>query len=273
VPVSYWSEYAWLGRTMENVLLEVADGRFAAVTPGVTAPPPGARVLRGLTLPGLANVHSHAFHRALRGRTHAGRGTFWTWRDRMYDVAGRLDPDTYLALARATYAEMALAGVTAVGEFHYLHHTPDGTAYDDPNAMGHALLQAAAEAGLRISLLDTLYLTSTVDGDAPVGPQRPVLRRLGRELGRAGGRPQSPPHAVIGAAAHSVRAVPAAKLAETDILSGGTARPRAPVRAAGRERDLPGPLRPHPDRGARRRRPAGPRTRRRCTRPTSRPGT
>ena len=72
----------------------------------------------------MANAHSHAFHRALRGRTHAGRGTFWTWRERMYALAGRLDPDTYHALARAAYAEMALAGITCVGEFHYLHHAP-----------------------------------------------------------------------------------------------------------------------------------------------------
>ena len=214
MPVTYWAEYAWLGRAVSGVLLEVADGRFAAVTPGVTTPPAGVRGLPGLTLPGLANVHSHAFHRALRGRTHAGRGTFWTWRDRMYDVAGRLDPDTYLALARATYGEMALAGVTAVGEFHYLHHAPGGAAYGDPNAMGHALLQAAAEAGLRISLLDTLYLTSTVDGDAPVGPQR-RFSDGGVDAWAARVADLKPqPHAVIGAAAHSVRAVPAAKLAE-----------------------------------------------------------
>ena len=76
----------------------------------------------GLTLPGFANAHSHAFHRALRGRTQAGRGSFWTWREQMYALAATLDPDTYFRLARATYAEMALAGITAVGEFHYLHH-------------------------------------------------------------------------------------------------------------------------------------------------------
>ena len=92
--------------------------------PGTADAPAGAERLRGLTLPGFANAHSHAFHRTLRGVTHPGRGTFWTWRERMYEVAGRLDPDTYLALARAVYAEMALAGITCVGEFHYLHHQP-----------------------------------------------------------------------------------------------------------------------------------------------------
>src|SRR5918912_2777850 len=78
----------------------------------------------------------------------------------MYELAARLDPDSYLALARATYAEMALAGVTAVGEFHYVHHAPGGTPYADPNAMGEALVAAAAEAGIRITLLDTAYLSS-----------------------------------------------------------------------------------------------------------------
>src|SRR6266576_2370773 len=96
------------------------------------------------------NVHSHAFHRALRSRTQ-GRtnapGSFWTWRERMYELAGWLTPATYQALARAAFAEMALAGVTAVGEFNYLHHAASGRPYPDPNAMGVALLTAAAEAG------------------------------------------------------------------------------------------------------------------------------
>ena len=114
--------------------------------------------MSGLTLPGFANAHSHAFHRALRGRTQSGSGSFWTWREQMYALAGRLDPDSYHELARATFAEMALAGVSCVGEFHYLHHGPDGTPYADPNAMGEAVAAAAGEAGLRITLLDTCYL-------------------------------------------------------------------------------------------------------------------
>ncbi len=78
----------------------------------------------------------------------------------MYAVAQRLDPDSYFALARATYREMVAAGITTVGEFHYLHHQPDGTPYDDPNAMGSALIEAAREAGIRIALLDTCYVSS-----------------------------------------------------------------------------------------------------------------
>src|SRR6185503_4915106 len=106
------------------------------------------------------NCHSHAFHRALSGRTQRDRGTFWTWREQMYGGAARLTPDTYFALALATYREMAAAGIASVGEFHYLHHQPDGTPYDDPNEMGKALLAAADEAGIRIRLLDTCYLAA-----------------------------------------------------------------------------------------------------------------
>src|SRR3954465_927132 len=119
--MKFHAEYAWLGDEIaDDVLIETAGERIARVVPG--SPPGEARRLAGLTLPGLANAHSHAFHRALRGRTHSGAGTFWTWRQQMYAVADRLDPDPFPALARAAYAEMALAGITVVGEFHYLHH-------------------------------------------------------------------------------------------------------------------------------------------------------
>jgi len=196
-----------------GVLIEVADGRFQAVDPGVAQPPADAIRLPGLTLPGLANAHSHAFHRALRGRTHAGRGTFWTWRERMYALAGTLDPDGYHALARATFAEMALAGVTVVGEFHYLHHPPGGGRYAEPNELGLRVIAAAQEAGIRITLLDTLYLTSTVDGGPLDGPQ---LRFGDGDLDGWSRRFECLPAtdgARIGAAAHSVRAVPATDLA------------------------------------------------------------
>src|SRR4051794_15168236 len=110
---AYHAAYALVAdRVAENVLIEEADGRIVAVTPN--APPAGVR-LPGLVLPGFANVHSHAFHRALRGRAHATHGSFWTWRELMYAVAGRLNPDSYFALARAVYGEMALTGITAVG--------------------------------------------------------------------------------------------------------------------------------------------------------------
>lgn len=223
----YHAALAWLdGGPFRDVLIEVrADGRFGAVTPGVPAPPDAAR-LPGLTLPGFANTHSHAFHRALRGRTQAGPGTFWTWRERMYRLATRLDPDSYRALATAVYAEMALAGITCVGEFHYLHHQPDGRRYAEPNAMAAALAQAAATAGIRLTLLDTCYLTATVDGGGLAGPQR----RFGD--GDADGWAARvdafiPPAGTVrvGAAVHSVRAVPAGQIPTVAAWAAGRGAP------------------------------------------------
>ncbi|MFJ3887401.1 formimidoylglutamate deiminase [Streptomyces rubrogriseus] len=210
---TYWLEHAWLGTHVEpGVAVDVSDGRIAAVHQGVATPPPGAEILRGLTLPGLANAHSHAFHRALRGTVQVGSGTFWTWREVMYSVADRLTPDTYHALARAVYAEMALAGITAVGEFHYVHHAPGGTPYADPNAMGEALIEAAAEAGVRITLLDTCYLSSGF-GEPPNTHQQRFSDGTAESWAERCSVLKERDHARIGAAIHSVRAVPADQLA------------------------------------------------------------
>jgi formiminoglutamate deiminase len=215
------ADLAWLpaGGVRPGVLIEAAGERFVSVRPDVSAGdvPAGTVRLPGLTLPGLANAHSHAFHRALRGITQAGQGTFWTWRERMYQVASLLEPDSYLALARAVYAEMAMAGITCVGEFHYVHHQPDGKPYADPNAMGHALIQAAAEAGLRITLLDTCYLTGGLDKIGVLPLAGPQVRFSDGDGSRWAERAEAlgpddrgliAPHAMAGAAIHSVRAVP-----------------------------------------------------------------
>ncbi|MET9483234.1 formimidoylglutamate deiminase [Streptomyces sp. NPDC006638] len=214
---TYWLEHAWLDHHVEpGVAVEVADGRITAVRTETDTPPPGAVALRGLTLPGLANTHSHAFHRALRGTTQVGSGTFWTWRELMYRTAARLTPDTYHALARAVYAEMALAGITCVGEFHYLHHGANGIPYDDPNAMGEALIAAAADAGIRITLLDTAYLSSGVSkrrgGAAPDRHQVRFSDGTADAWAERASALKDGPHARIGAAIHSVRAVPAEQL-------------------------------------------------------------
>lgn len=209
---TYWLEHAWLGTHVEpGVAVEVADGRITAVLQDTPTPPPGAEILRGLTLPGLANAHSHAFHRALRGTVQVGSGTFWTWREVMYSAADRLNPDTYLDLARAVYAEMALAGITTVGEFHYVHHAPGGTPYADPNAMGEALVEAAAEAGIRITLLDTCYLSAGF-GEPPNAHQRRFSDGTADAWAQRSSLLKERDHARIGAAIHSVRAVPADQL-------------------------------------------------------------
>jgi cytosine/adenosine deaminase-related metal-dependent hydrolase len=151
----------------------IGDGRFTSVTPNASAA--DARRLPGLVLPGFANAHSHAFHRALRGRAHGSGGDFWGWREGMYAVANRLDPDAYLTLAGAAYAEMALCGVTGVGEFHYLHHARGGARYDDPNAMAEALRAAAADAGVRLTLLDACYLAGGLDEGGHTALSEPQL--------------------------------------------------------------------------------------------------
>ena len=213
----YWCELAWLGgeHAVAGVAIDVVDGRVAAVSTGVPAPRAGAVRLDGLTIPAFANAHSHAFHRALRGRTHDGRGSFWTWRELMYAVAGRLDPDSYHRLARAVFAEMVVAGVGVVGEFHYVHHQPDGATYADPNEMGAAMVAAARAAGVRLTLLDTLYLHGGF-GDGPNGYDalRVEQLRFGDPSAEAWAERVAQistsvdaDDVVVGGAVHSVRAV------------------------------------------------------------------
>jgi formiminoglutamate deiminase len=213
MPVTtFFADHAWLGgeRADADVLIEVDGGRIAALRPGADRPP-GAVHLRGLTLPGLTSSHSHAFHRALRGRTHRSGGTFWTWREDVYAVAAALTPDSCHALARATYAEMALAGITCVGEFHYLHHGPGGVPYADANAVGEALLAAADDAGIRITLLDTCYLSGGFGRDLQ-GPQLRFGDADAAAWADRASRLRGTERARIGAAIHSVRAVPADQL-------------------------------------------------------------
>ncbi|MGP3533905.1 formimidoylglutamate deiminase [Microbacterium sp. RD1] len=146
---AYWLEHAVVGGEVRSgVRVEEERGRIRSVAAGPAEP--GDTRLAGLTLPGIANAHSHAFHRALRGRTHDDGGDFWTWRQRMYAAASALDPERYHALASAFYAELLEAGYTAVGEFHYVHRDPT-------TVMADAVAQAARDSGIRLTLLDTLY--------------------------------------------------------------------------------------------------------------------
>jgi formiminoglutamate deiminase len=188
------------------------------VSVGVAESPPQARALSGLTIPGMANAHSHAFQRAMRGRTQAERGDFWTWRRRMYEIAESIEPDTYFALARATFGEMALAGITAVGEFHYLHHAARGTRYDDPNAMGKAVIEAAGEAGIRITLLDTCYLHGGIGQKADGVQLRFSDGTADRWAERVNGLEETA-RARVGAAIHSARAVDPEAAARVAALS------------------------------------------------------
>jgi formimidoylglutamate deiminase len=160
-----------------------------------------------LTIPAMPNAHSHAFQRDLRGigeRSDAPEDDFWAWRETMYTLARKLDPGTMRAVARRSYGEMAAAGYGAVGEFHYVHHRPDGTPYDDPNAMALAVAEAAGQAGLRVVLLPAAYHR----GGEPRFRDPTVDAFLARvDALRGAGLP-------VGVAAHSVRAVPAEWLRE-----------------------------------------------------------
>ena len=212
-----WCEQALLphGRQANRVAIDIADGRITAVTAGVD---PTADAIRrsGVTIPGAANGHSHAFHRVLRHRSQTGHGSFWTWREQMYGVAAALDPDRYHRLARAVYAEMVLSGYTAVGEFHYVHHRPDGAPYADPNAMAEALTQAAVDAGIKITLLDTVYLHGGLADDGYLALFE-RQRRFGDASVDAWGERvfglRSDARRRVGAAIHSVRAVDPAAIA------------------------------------------------------------
>ncbi|HWK25754.1 MAG TPA: formimidoylglutamate deiminase [Solirubrobacter sp.] len=187
----YHAQYAWLGgdAVAADVAIEVEGERIVSVTPG--APADGTR-LDGVTLPGLANAHSHAFQRALRGRTQRGGGSFWTWREDMYALATSITPDDTYALALGTYREMVRAGITCVGEFDYVHHSD-------------ALIAAANETGIRLTLLDACYLAGGF-GEPPNAAQR---RFSDGDAARWAERVSSIRGAKVGAAIHSVRAVPA----------------------------------------------------------------
>jgi formimidoylglutamate deiminase len=160
----------------------------------------------------MANAHSHAFQRGLRGRAERPSGDFWNWRDAMYALAGELEPDSMERCARATYAEMAAAGYGCVGEFHYVHHRPDGHPYDDPNAMAKAVTRAASAVGLAIALLPAAYARGGPDQPPEPGQRRfcdaSVEEFLSRvdELRAWAEREEG---VSVGVAAHSARAVPA----------------------------------------------------------------
>ncbi|CCH34762.1 formimidoylglutamate deiminase [Actinosynnema sp. NPDC047251] len=196
---SFWCEQAWLPDGIASRVLVRADRGTITSVSTVDTIPLGCERLYGVVLPGFANAHSHAFHRALRGRTHSDGGTFWTWRDRMYAVAERLTPESYLHLARAVYAEMAIAGVTAVGEFHYLHN--------GGNEMGEALRQAAVDAGIRLTLLDACYLAGGI-GQPVTGVQERFSDGTGERWAARVAELREDGNTRVGAAIHSVRAVP-----------------------------------------------------------------
>ena len=225
-------EHAWLGdpgRAGRGHRDGRRTGRITAVPHRASTPrPPAPSTLRGLTLPGLANAHCTPSTAPCAAPSRSARGTFWTWREIMYGVAARLTPDTLLRRSPAPCtprwrwpASPASASSTTCTT------RPAARRYADPNAMGEALIAAAAEAGIRITLLDTAYLSVRLRRGTPGPAPAALLRRHRRRLGRAGRpRSRSGEHARIGAAIHSVRAVPADQLGDRRRLGRGAAAPR-----------------------------------------------
>ena len=205
------ADTAWLGgdALVSDVLIETQGDTITAVGTGYDGE--FDRRLTGLVFPGLVTAHSHAFHRALRGRTHRAGGDFWAWRQPMYQLASRLTPETYYDLARAVYAEMLLSGITLVGEFHYLHHRPNGESFTDPNAMSEAVVSAAMDVGIRITLIDAAYLASDMNGTPPLQEQTRFsdgdIESWSQRVHDMASRLGANPLARLAVAAHSVRAV------------------------------------------------------------------
>lgn len=213
-------DFVWRDHGLHRGLaVELAgDGRIARVGPHADLAVRGKRIERlpaTALLPGLVNAHSHAFQRIVRGRAQwrpAGtEADFWTWRTMMYAVANALTPDDVEAVARHAFLEMIRAGITAVGEFHYLRNDPGGRPYDDPHEIAQRVIAAAREVGLRIVLLDAAYATGGVDEPLDPAQRRFATPDLDRHLGDAlelAARWAEEPAVSIGVAPHSVRAVP-----------------------------------------------------------------
>jgi len=213
---TYFAQWAWRGaeHAVANVRITVSNGVISAVEDN-TLKQEGDVAVPGVVMPGLVNAHSHAFHRALRGRTHGGTGDFWSWRTPMYEIANRLTPDSYCELATMTFAEMALSGITGVGEFHYIHHNTDGTKYKNPNEMGLAMVQAAQRAGIRLALLDVAYLHAALDKPEPLSEQKRFSDgNIDAWLDRVDALGEGGDGWTVGMAPHSVRAVHPRELEE-----------------------------------------------------------
>lgn len=212
----FHADHAWLPQGWaRDVRFEIDGGdllRGALLEAAPSSPRDGTEPLGRWVVPGMPNLHSHAFQRAMAGlaeRRGDAQDSFWTWREVMYAFAGRVGPDDLRAIASQLYVEMLAAGYTHVCEFHYLHHQPDGRPYGDPAAMALAIIDAAQEAGIGLTLLPTLYMTGGFDG-RPLGERQRRFAhdvdgflRLVERL-----RMAESPRVRVGIALHSLRAVP-----------------------------------------------------------------
>jgi formimidoylglutamate deiminase len=224
-------DFVYTGGRFESgvALLSDESGRITGLSRETERAGRVVRLKNRAALPGLVNAHSHAFQRVIRGRTErrtSGRDSFWTWREMMYSAAMRLTPEDIYDASRMAFLEMALGGIVAVGEFHYIHHAPDGSSYDEANLLAKAVIRAARDVGLRIALLRVAYARSGYRThvneqqirflEPEAGDYLRGVESLKREL--AGTEPET---AWVGLAPHSVRAVPLEYLKEVARFNEG----------------------------------------------------
>lgn len=212
---------------VDGLLIEVEpEGNIAGIVPAGRAPPPGVERIDGVVIPGMVDLHSHAFQRGLAGLTQRlaeGEASFWGWREQMYAFAARLGPEDEAAIAAQLYVELLKGGCTTVVEFHYLHRQPDGTPYGEPATMALALHEAAREAGIALTLLPAVYMQAGVTGAPLEGAQRRfALDPDGwcRVADALEATFRDDPHRRVGLALHSVRAVPPAAIAAAVAAAG-----------------------------------------------------
>ena len=224
--IVYQPELVYTGRRFEaeKAVLVSDDGKILSVANIADVRLDGAKVValpNRAMLPGMVDVHSHSFQRTIRGavesRKKAGPN-FWSWRDAMYRAAGRFDPEELGTIARMAFMEMALAGITTVGEFHYVHRDRDGSAYGNPNEIGLQIVNAAKAVGIRIALLRVAYVRAGFEKPADPGQRRFIepeaeefLRNTEALRGALAGDGD---RAWVGVAPHSIRAVPLEYLRE-----------------------------------------------------------
>jgi len=227
--VNLWFGAALLGAGwVENVRIGIAAGHIDRIDSGVEAAPQDER--HAVALPGIPNVHSHAFQRAMAGLTESagpGADSFWSWRNLMYRFVERLDPEDLEAISAFAFAEMLEAGFTRVGEFHYLHHDRDGTPYANLGELAGRIAAAAQDAGIGLTLLPVFYAHANFGGVPPGALQRRFvndLDRFARLLEASRGAVQSLEAARVGVAPHSLRAVTPQELGALVALA-----PNAPL--------------------------------------------
>jgi formimidoylglutamate deiminase len=213
------------GWTPDALVTVAEDGRISAIETGGAGGPQQAERVCGFVVPGMPNAHSHAFQRGMTGNTEyrlSARDSFWTWRQAMYGLANRIDPEDLQVLATQLFVEMLKAGYTSVAEFHYLHRRPAGDHYPDGSGLWEAIIAAAAASGIGLTLLPTLYQTSDF-GAAPLKPEQSrfasdtdwFLRAV--EARVCAERRTAPKALRTGAAFHSLRAVPLETLREAAL--------------------------------------------------------